>query len=336
MEGGEAWSMLRCAGDAQDKTMINRIMLRFRPIAPKPVTGCSVSGHLQIGDKTQLVSKRRTKRKYVRVRENNRYKRNSNNNNRNNKIRRILSLPSSDQERREYHHSPNENNLVTLQLLPERSADSPIREQHVSCLDHGVEDRRVVEKRGLMTFQIDDCNNTAHTMMGSMTMRDDDGDDGYDDDQTVVVESWVTVESVTCVCMDVGDPPPHHHDRRLGSTDADRVRRLDADTCPAFVSDGLNRVRWVNGAYKRMVIRDVGNFKGDGLSRSPEIKVWLVVKEELPVSALNGAFSCRVRVQYTWQKDRCLRMVLPCDVWRMDCGGFAWRLDVENALRLGR
>ncbi|KAF4395043.1 hypothetical protein G4B88_017913 [Cannabis sativa] len=29
-------------------------------------------------------------------------------------------------------------------------------------------------------------------------------------------------------------------------------------------------------------------------------------------------------------------LTLPCDVWRMDCGGFAWRLDVNAALCLGR
>lgn len=31
-------------------------------------------------------------------------------------------------------------------------------------------------------------------------------------------------------------------------TDVERVRNLEGDTCPAFVSDGMNRVAWVNGA----------------------------------------------------------------------------------------
>ncbi|KAE8694398.1 hypothetical protein F3Y22_tig00110783pilonHSYRG00153 [Hibiscus syriacus] len=46
MEGGDACKLLRCTGGVQHKTITNRIMLRFRPIAPKPVNGDSVSGKI--------------------------------------------------------------------------------------------------------------------------------------------------------------------------------------------------------------------------------------------------------------------------------------------------
>ena len=111
---------------------------------------------------------------------------------------------------------------------------------------------------------------------------------------------------------------------------------MEVDTCPWFISDGLNRVQWVNGAYKRMLMAGKGNDDGM-LSPPPEIMVWLVIKQELP--RFCTAFSCKVRLQHTWQKEKCSKM-LPCDVWKMDDGdgggGFAWRLDVEAALSLGR
>ena len=131
-----------------------------------------------------------------------------------------------------------------------------------------------------------------------------------------MAESWVTVEYVTGTCMDgVG----------FGSTDVERLRNLDGDTCPGFVSDGMNRVRWVNGAFKRMV-RQQGQ-------ESWEIRIWLVIKDRLPYSY--STFSCHVKLQYWWGRDKYTQM-LPCDVCRMDGGGFAWRLDVGAALTLGR
>ncbi|KAE8672459.1 Cytochrome C1 family isoform 1 [Hibiscus syriacus] len=80
--------------------------------------------------------------------------------------------------------------------------------------------------------------------------------------------------------------------------------------CTRFqhISDGLHRVQWFNGAYKRLLME-----AND--APPPEIMVWLLLK----------------------QNEKLSRM-LPCDVWKMDGGGggFAWRLDVEAALSLGR
>ncbi|XP_057440068.1 uncharacterized protein LOC130731921 [Lotus japonicus] len=93
------------------------------------------------------------------------------------------------------------------------------------------------------------------------------------------------------------------------------VKNLVEDTCPGFVSDGYGRVTWTNGAYREIV--------GEG-------GVWLVTKEvRVPFPCVRG-FTCRVRVQDTCGKER----TVPCDVWRMESGGFAWRLDVTAALSL--
>uniref|UniRef100_A0A803QL80 DUF7950 domain-containing protein n=1 Tax=Cannabis sativa TaxID=3483 RepID=A0A803QL80_CANSA len=122
----------------------------------------------------------------------------------------------------------------------------------------------------------------------------------------LVVHTWVTVECVTGTCM-VDD------NRDFGSsysgTDMESVKRnLEKDTCPGFISDGSNSVLWVNAAFKRMVVREEGeNNNNDGLL--PEIRVVL---------------------------NKYSRVIVPCDLWRMDGGGFAWRLDVEAALTLGR
>ncbi|XP_010037448.2 uncharacterized protein LOC104426185 [Eucalyptus grandis] len=105
-------------------------------------------------------------------------------------------------------------------------------------------------------------------------------------------------------------------------------KQSERDTCPGFTSDGWGRVTWTNGAFRRMV----GAAAAEDRSR---LEVWLVAKEERPRRAA-AAFTCRVRVEYAGSGDgRSCSLTLPCDVWRMDGGGFAWRLDVDAALTLG-
>ncbi|ESW09931.1 hypothetical protein PHAVU_009G168000 [Phaseolus vulgaris] len=99
----------------------------------------------------------------------------------------------------------------------------------------------------------------------------------------------------------------------LGSGDEERKAKLEEDTCPGFISDGYGRVTWTNGAYREVV--------GEG-------GVWLAMK--VSVAYPYRGFTGWVRVQYASGKER----TVPCDVWRMDCGGFAWRLDVKAALTL--
>ncbi|XVE67751.1 hypothetical protein DITRI_Ditri09bG0013400 [Diplodiscus trichospermus] len=303
MNSGEKWSMISCARTAgsQDKTVINPIMLRFRPIAPKPVAGESGSGGAQFDNKNLLLCKPRAKRKYVRVRKNN--------------IKR-KKRSSADH----LHHdeaSKNPENIVTLQLLPEKTeADGSINLQNGAVFEENLDP--------LSLFNLNfkncwvDCVGVVEEPDRMVVMSQKR--------RVTVVESWVTVECVTDSCMEV---------RELGSTDVERIKNLEADTCPGFISDGLNRVQWVNGAYRRMLMMGEGKEEGPlSVSPPPETMVWLVVKQELPTFC--SAFSCKVRLQYTWQKEKYSKM-LPCDVWKMDgSAGFAWRLDVEAALSLGR
>ncbi|MED6167572.1 hypothetical protein PIB30_003949 [Stylosanthes scabra] len=108
----------------------------------------------------------------------------------------------------------------------------------------------------------------------------------------------------------------------LGGTDDERKVNLGVDTCPGFISDGYGRVTWTNGAYREMVGQ-----KSEGAVVLLAMKVGAVVP--YPCS-----FTCRVRVvQFHAGKER-TSLTVPCDVWRMDCGGFAWRLDVKAALSL--
>ncbi|KAK8664055.1 hypothetical protein V6N13_083858 [Hibiscus sabdariffa] len=272
-------------------------MLRFRPIAPKPVTGESDSCGGQFGNKNLLLCKPRPKRKYVRVRKNN-------------IKRKKRSLSSSSGHDQDQQASNKTEKIVTLQLLPEKTeANGSINDAKSAVPEENNQD--------LPSFFNSNSNSRWINRVGPS----EEPDRTASVSQTVV-ESWVTVECVTDTCM-VG--------RKLGNTDVERMNNLEADTCPGFISDGLNRVRWVNGAYERMITA------GEGLP-PPEIKVSLVIKEDLPNFCT--AFSCKVRLQFTWQNKRSTIM-LPCDVWKMDgagggSGGFAWRLDVEAALSLGR
>ncbi|GKV07905.1 hypothetical protein SLEP1_g19608 [Rubroshorea leprosula] len=295
MNGGGQWRLLKCAGDMHDKTIIDRIMLRFRPIAPKPMTGDSISCDSLGGNRNSIITGKRKKRKYVRV---------SKNNDRNKEYRRNKGIS--------YHGTEDgpTSKVMTLQLVPEK-AD----------LD-GTDGVRCVPG-----------NQEPPTCL-SLKMKIPAADDGMAvsrfTDQAVVmpnrrvVESWVTVVSVTGTCMD---------DETLGRTDVEKMKNLERDTCPGFISDGLNEVVWVNGAYKNMV---TGSTEEDGREQPPETVVWLAMTKEGGHSLyVNHAFSCQVRLQYSCHKERHYSKMVPCDVWRMDCGGFAWRLDVKTALSLG-
>lgn len=272
---GEGLCMERFAGAAQDPAIINRIMQRFRPIAPKPAPGASSSGGSASETQNPAVARGRGKRKYVRVRKYNRRRR---------------RRPTSEEEIRE----GLEKTVQTLQLLPEKTdwGNSPAGASWCNVEVIGREATPI-----WLTFN---------------------GDNAWSGVDRSVVKSWVTVECVRDACMEGGG---------LGGTDMERRKNLERDTCPGLISDGLNKVEWVNEAYKKMVSQETA----DG--RWPECWVWLVAKEKLPY--MYPAFTCRVRLQYAHGKERHSQTV-PCDAWRMDCGGFAWRLDVKAALSLGR
>lgn len=239
--------------------------------------------------------KPRSKRKYVRVCKNNK--------------KRKRKISSSQEEER--------NGCVTLQLLPENTELDPAEIN----LNHPVEPSIVseLEENNFADYQTQMSSHSRliekrHLDLMVKVKRE-------------VVESLVTVECVTDnTCMEMG--------ASLGrSTDIMSVKvDLEVDTCPGFITDGCYRVEWINTAYKRMM--KVAGVE-DGGEILPEIRVGLAVKDDLVLPWLNAAFTCRVRVQYTWRKEKWSKTV-PCDVWRVDRGAFAWRLDVEAALSLGR
>ncbi|KAI4348276.1 hypothetical protein L6164_009013 [Bauhinia variegata] len=299
MDNGERWRTFTCAGGAQDKTIIDKKMLRFRPIAPKPTAGGPLSCGSAFGKNNDVVSRRRTKRKHVRV-----------NRNRNgcSKGKERTCIASEGM---------GDRSAVTLQLLPENCME----QNHHSS--NGGSWWGSLDRTAEANQDQDDCNPfiRLNLMSGRGLV-----EPRPLDDRTMVFpprmrasETWVTVEQVRETCMDV---------RELGCTDLERVMNLDGDTCPGFISDGLNRVVWMNGAFRRMVMEDH--------SPETEMKVCLVMKEKLEVEKRPyRALTCQAKVQYTWGKDKCLQKV-PCDAWRMEGGRYAWRLDVKAALSLGR
>ena len=203
MKGGEKWSMVSYTGGSQDKTVINPIMLRFRPIAPKPVAGDSGSGGIQFDNKNLLLCNPRAKRKYVRVRKNN--------------IKR-KKRSSSDH----LHHeeaSKNPEKIVTLQLLPEKTeAKRPINNHNDAVLEESQDppylftlnfNNRWVDRIGVV-------EEPDRTVVMSQKRR------------VTVVDSWVMVECVTDSCME---------GIVLGRMDVERMKNLEADTCPGFISE---------------------------------------------------------------------------------------------------
>ncbi|PON43992.1 hypothetical protein PanWU01x14_269280 [Parasponia andersonii] len=305
--GSEWWRMIRCAGGAQDKSVANRIMLRFKPIAPKPAS----AGSDVVSDRNQsrpVLSKGivRKKRKYVKARRNSGYT---------GKKKPAASAILSGENIEE------DDRTATLQLLPEKSD----LDRSINALD--LSSNNISSSTSNSSSNgTSACGNFQENRGLPMWLNSKIPDQSYG--RVLVVHAWVTVECVTGTCM--------ADDREgavgYGSKDVERVRILERDTCPGFVSDGSNSVIWVNRAFRRMVVRQAEN---DGLL--PEITVGLVIKEKLPsvYSSLTG----HVKLQYTLLGgvvEKYYSRMVPCDLWRMDGGGFAWRLDVEAALTLGR
>ncbi|GAY67447.1 hypothetical protein CUMW_256550 [Citrus unshiu] len=304
--GTGSWCMLRCAGGAHDRMGIDRMMLGFRPIAPKPMTGGSTgSGNLLSDNKNLVISSKRSKRKYVRVRKNN------------------YSYRSRKNKKADHGGCESKDEIVTLQLLPEK-------EKAVDDSEDST--RRSSSESWWCNIDTGGCTGRENVQVSRTNEGETDmwlGFGGMVRDQTVVVvESWVTVESASGACMEDG--------RGFGSReDVEIMKNLENDTCPGFVSDGLSyKVMWVNEAYKKMVTmvrkeNDVVVSAGSVVV----VMVSLVMKVKLP--RFFTSLTCRVRVEYTWQNEKYSK-IIPCDIWRMECGGFAWRLDVDAALSLGR
>ncbi|CAM8974940.1 unnamed protein product [Rhodiola kirilowii] len=279
-----------CCVARYDAEKMDRIMLRFRPIAPKPTTGSSSPGGSSSPENTSSGGGGDT---YVKIgRGKRRYKNNNNNVQRNSSMKRRKTT------------SPE---AVTLPLLPETpekilkrsSANAPIwlnfnsgtaeKDEVINNLKERENNRRTI-------YQAPDPTVRNPPRVSSGTC--------------------VTLECLTYTMVDVD---------ALGRTDQERVMNLEWDTCPGLISDRLSRVTWSNAAFSELVGGDGDYYRGCS-------RAWVAMKESVANCA--RAFSCRVRVEVENNNAR-KRMTVPCDVWRMDCGGFAWRLDVKAALSLG-
>ncbi|KAL0307916.1 UNVERIFIED_CONTAM: hypothetical protein Sangu_3004500 [Sesamum angustifolium] len=293
MAGGGC-CIARYAGGGYDMSKVHRIMQRFRPIAPKPAAG---GGSLSADSSTSergdpSVRTGRGKRRRGATVSN---------------VKRCRgSRTKASPRKSESGGSVSDRDKIgkTLPLLPENPDLNPKRKSE--------------EDFPLWLSSGDD----GHVGSGVDHVRLQDTTVAAG--PRVVVDSWVRVESVTETW--VADCDGWYS---LGRTDEEKVMTLHADACPGFVSDGQNRVRWINAAYRRMV----------GAGEEDEVVAQVVVEEEeeekvavLPMGC--AGFTCRVRV-VTCGKEKNSQTV-PCDVWRMGRGGFAWRLDTTAALSLGR
>lgn len=288
MDRGRGWTVRGFPGAANDKTIINRIMLRFRPIAPKPAADGSVSDSTSAASKTPPVNLRRAKRKYVRVKKN-----------------RKCKKTDKDEENKDLLQY--DGALFSLQT------DAAVGGTKVSTDVGPSTDGMRFEQRQQQPVLMNFDNNVILSMGLA-----DQLDPAVEMSPVRVVESWVVVDGMAETLPDVGG---------IGGTDREKMLNLEMDTCPGLISDGMYRVRWANLAYKRMV-----DPRGGG-EPPAEVVVVLVMKEKVPVGW--PMFACTVRVVYTWRKEKCTR-TMACDVWKMDFGGFAWRLDSTTALCLGR
>ncbi|XP_027152713.1 uncharacterized protein LOC113755608 [Coffea eugenioides] len=286
-----------------DNSLDYRMMLRFRPIAPKPIDGQANSTHL-LPEKTDGKSVGRVlkKKKYAGNRKNSQLR----NPKRERRNRKSPVEPSSLTS--EQGSSSRDDSLVTLQLLPKRSDDD--KEQDLKSTGQ------------VWCSNAEDYPRNPDLRCLSQSSSNDFV--GYEK-PVAMIESRVIVERVlTKACMELDG-------LGLGFSDVDKINKICADPCPGFVSDFSGKVQWVNEAFKKLVISDQEHKKHH--HQATELGVELVVKQEyLPY--WDPSFACTVRFEYVWDGHKCSR-VIPCDVWRMDFGGFAWKLDINASLSLG-
>ncbi|KAK4256971.1 hypothetical protein QN277_006624 [Acacia crassicarpa] len=292
MDGRGGCCITRYATGAYDMSKVQRIMLRFRPIAPKPTTGSTNSGSSSSESGEALHKGGRQKRRYVKDG-------GANNGKRCNRRRKL---------------SPEQNGpVVTLPLLPE--TPDP---KNILAIDPTVvrspKDTRNSGGNVTMWLNFENENMAPGKV-------DPPAAPFWYPDQSLAAGSCVTAECVTETWVEL---------EGLGSTDEERVVKLSKDSCPAFISDCYGRVTWTNGAYRSMVGRQGGGGSEQG--------VRLVVKEKAGMAMKRAvvscpSFTCKVRVDYACGSKK-NSLTVPCDVWRLDSGGFAWRLDVKAALSL--
>nr|URN45694.1 AITR1 [Pongamia pinnata] len=292
MDGRGGCCIARYATGEPHVSTVDNIMLRFRPIAPKPVAGTTASDGYSSESSDAFFKSGSKKRKYVR---------DNNNSKRRTRQRKTTSSPEQK----------NPVPMVTLPLLPETPdpKEYPARDLTPKRDDNKDNNNNNLSKN--MPVWLSSENRTPakvepYYYFGAM------------DPAAVRLGGLFSCVKVECV-MDTWV-----EGEGLGSTDEERRVNLSKDTCPGFISDGYGRVTWTNKAYGEMM----GHDKCD----EGEVTVLLAMKVSAVVPY--PSFTCGVRVvQYACGREK-NSLTVPCDVWRMDFGGFAWRLDVKAALSL--
>uniref|UniRef100_A0A7C9CLE7 DUF7950 domain-containing protein n=1 Tax=Opuntia streptacantha TaxID=393608 RepID=A0A7C9CLE7_OPUST len=307
------------AGHAYDMSQVDRIMLKFRPIAPKPAAGGAAPAASDGGSdghaKAPPGGGGRGRRKSCSKDTSNNSGCNSTRRCTNGRKRKSSSPDQTAVTRPDHHqlqHQHLDQKAVTLPLLPEAPDLSPTKQPHKMPFwlsfnsTPGVQDNYAQSR----------CKVGPGTDPTVMIPPPQHHQNHHHHLQhQPVVRSCVVVEAVTDTC------PPEGV--RVGD-----VRALEKDTCPVIISDGWNMVVWGNEAYRRMVLGDTW--------RDRRMTVSVEMRERVPERV--QAFTCRVRVERTndgRESRGSSSLTLPCDVWRIDGGGFAWRLDVDAALSLG-
>ncbi|XP_073311042.1 uncharacterized protein [Primulina huaijiensis] len=295
MRGFEARKASKSRED-NEYSVTNWLMLRFRPIAPKPIAGDrQISGCAVDQSRLNGFAKTagRTKRKYVRVR------------GRQNK--QLVTRKTSDGEKSGVEDESQEKDKVTLQLLP-----APERSEDRDNYSFGtISFQKRQENTSIFMYRDSDpssklCNSVVnHKVVDSRAVTAGRAPS--------VAETWIIVECVTEAYADTAAG------LGLGFSDREKIDNLEIDACPGFVSDCTNKVVWMNEACRKMI--------QSGEEDATAVK--LVVKEKLP--HYWPSFACRVRLMQQGPK-RSTTVV--CDVWRMENEGFAWKLDVTTALGL--
>ncbi|XP_076959532.1 uncharacterized protein LOC143635639 [Bidens hawaiensis] len=274
---------------------VERIMLKFRPLAPKPMAAGSGSSCSTVEQSDGSGKTRRRKRKYVRV--------NGNKKKNTNSVSKRLKVSTSSGG-----SSAGGEGVVTLSLMPE----TPDRKENSPTMSS-------IKSRDLVSPAVN-CKRPSPVLLSFNRISDGQVTASLSKPQSqkTVVTSFVTVESVTEAWVNVD---------RLGVTNQVQVMNMDMDTCPSFITNARDTVVWTNKAYREMTAG------GGGLDETMVVVKFNRVT--MPVSL--PAFTCKVKV--TWGTERAaspLTVTAPCDVWRLRCGGYAWRLDVDAALSLGR
>lgn len=302
-------------GHAYDISQVDRIMLKFRPIAPKPAASGAApaaSDGGSDGHAKATAGGGRGRRKSCSKDTSGNSGCNGTRRCTNGRKRKSCSPDQTAVIPPDHHQQHFDQKAVTLALLPEAPDLSPTKQSHKMPFWLSFNNAPGVQDNYAL----------SHSKVGpgpdpTVMVPPPQQHPNHHHHQPAV-RSCVVVEAVTDTCPTEG----------VRVCD---VRALEKDTCPVIITDRWNRVVGANEAYRRMVMGDTW--------RDRNMAVSVEMRERVPdrVQGLQ-AFTCRVRVQRTNEGKESRgssSLTLPCDVWRIDGGGFAWRLDVDAALSLG-